>query len=71
MKHLSILILFIMSYQSNSQNSQWEIFELDELSIKRANTGRPWLEFIHKASMRMGLYELAAGGTDNQIRVGL
>jgi len=66
MKHLSILILFIISYESNSQNNQWETFELDELSSKRANTARPWLEFIDKASMRMGLYELPAGGTDNQ-----
>jgi len=66
MKHLSILILFIMSYDSYSQNNQWEIFELHELSSKRVKTNRPWLEFINKASMRMGLYELAVGGTDNQ-----
>jgi len=38
MKHLSILILFIVSYDSYSQNNQWETFELNEMSSKRANT---------------------------------
>ena len=33
MKHLSIIILFIVSYDSYSQNNQWEIFELDELKV--------------------------------------
>ena len=55
-----------MPYQSYAQNNQWETFELNELSNKRANTDRPWLQFIDKPSMRMGLYELPASGTDNQ-----
>jgi mannose-6-phosphate isomerase-like protein (cupin superfamily) len=66
MKLLSIIILFIMSHHSYTQNNQWETFQLEKLSIKRVKTNRPWLQFIDKPSMRMGLYELPAGGTDDQ-----
>jgi mannose-6-phosphate isomerase-like protein (cupin superfamily) len=41
-------------------------FEHAELEIRRAEAGRPYLEFLRSESFELGLYELAAGSEDVQ-----
>lgn len=41
-------------------------FELAELARRRAASGDPWLELLATPTLRVGLYELAAGETDPQ-----
>ena len=41
-------------------------FEHAELQIRRAEAGRPYLEFLRSESFELGLYELAAGSEDVQ-----
>lgn len=43
-----------------------EAFELEELLDERAQSQRPYLEFLRKSSMSVGLYVLPAGGVDGQ-----
>jgi mannose-6-phosphate isomerase-like protein (cupin superfamily) len=41
-------------------------FALADLLRRQAEGARPYLEFLHEASMSIGLYVLAAGGADGQ-----
>jgi mannose-6-phosphate isomerase-like protein (cupin superfamily) len=41
-------------------------FEHAELQIRRAEAGRPYLEFLRSETFELGLYELAAGSEDMQ-----
>jgi mannose-6-phosphate isomerase-like protein (cupin superfamily) len=41
-------------------------YELNELTRKQADTGKPYLEFLRETSMSMGLYRLPAGSADPQ-----
>ena len=43
-----------------------EAFELEELLDERGKAARPYLEFLRKSSMSVGLYVLPAGGVDGQ-----
>jgi mannose-6-phosphate isomerase-like protein (cupin superfamily) len=43
-----------------------DAWELAELLARRANGGRPYLEFIRTASLSAGLYVLGRGATDRQ-----
>lgn len=43
-----------------------EIFNLTELSDQRDQEGKPYLEFIRKTSLSVGLYELVEGAEDQQ-----
>jgi mannose-6-phosphate isomerase-like protein (cupin superfamily) len=43
-----------------------EAFELAELLDERGRLERPYLEFLHKSSMSVGIYVLPAGGLDGQ-----
>jgi quercetin dioxygenase-like cupin family protein len=43
-----------------------EAYELAELLLERAGTGRPYHEFIRTHDLSVGLYVLAAGATDSQ-----
>jgi mannose-6-phosphate isomerase-like protein (cupin superfamily) len=41
-------------------------FEHTELRSRRAEAGRPYLEFLRSETFELGLYELAAGSEDGQ-----
>jgi mannose-6-phosphate isomerase-like protein (cupin superfamily) len=41
-------------------------FEHSDLQIRRAEAGRPYLEFLRSQTFELGLYELAAGSEDMQ-----
>ncbi len=43
-----------------------EAFEYSQLLDEQSGTGRPYLEFLRKASMSAGVYVLPAGGVDGQ-----
>jgi mannose-6-phosphate isomerase-like protein (cupin superfamily) len=43
-----------------------EAFELGELLDEQGRAGRPYLEFLRKSSMSVGLYVLPVGGVDGQ-----
>jgi quercetin dioxygenase-like cupin family protein len=43
-----------------------DAFELEQLLDRRADTGRPYLEFLRVPSLSAGLYILPAGGVDPQ-----
>jgi mannose-6-phosphate isomerase-like protein (cupin superfamily) len=43
-----------------------EAFEMAELIVKRQEADRPYLEFIRRPSLSVGLYVLPAGGVDRQ-----
>ena len=44
----------------------WLHFELDDIRAQRAEHGRPWQEFIRVPDLFTGLYEIPAGGEDQQ-----
>jgi mannose-6-phosphate isomerase-like protein (cupin superfamily) len=44
-----------------------DICDVAKLLERRAQGGKPYLEFLRVASMSAGLYVLPAGGTDRQI----
>jgi mannose-6-phosphate isomerase-like protein (cupin superfamily) len=43
-----------------------QTFDLATLVADREKLGRPWLEFLHTASLSMGVYHLKAGQADRQ-----
>ena len=43
-----------------------KIFEYDEISQSRAQSGDSYLQFLNEASLSLGLYVLPAGSTDTQ-----
>jgi hypothetical protein len=43
------------------------LFDIAELRQRRAQGGRPYLEFLRVAAMSAGLYVLPAGGIDLQV----
>lgn len=43
-----------------------EGFELSELAEEQARSGKPYLEFLRRASLSAGLYVLPAGSVDPQ-----
>ena len=43
-----------------------ETFEIDELRARRESSGRPYLPFLDRPTLRCGLYVLPAGGEDRQ-----
>lgn len=43
-----------------------EAFEISQLLDEQGGTGRPYLEFLRKASLSAGVYVLPAGGVDGQ-----
>ncbi len=42
------------------------LFELSDLLERRQDSGSLYLEFLNVSSMRLGIYELAAGSVDPQ-----
>ena len=44
----------------------WEAFEVSGLIAKRKKSGRWYLPFLKRPTLRMGLYSLPIGATDNQ-----
>jgi mannose-6-phosphate isomerase-like protein (cupin superfamily) len=44
-----------------------EEFEQADLRRRRAESGRPYLEFLRSETFELGLYELAAGAEDAQL----
>jgi mannose-6-phosphate isomerase-like protein (cupin superfamily) len=44
----------------------FQAFELDELEKKQAEAQGPYLEFLRRRGMSVGLYSLPAGGEDYQ-----
>lgn len=50
-----------------SQRGQaWDAFEFAELDAKRAESQRPWLQFLKVPTLSTGLYVLKAGSDDRQ-----
>jgi mannose-6-phosphate isomerase-like protein (cupin superfamily) len=43
-----------------------DAFEYDDIVRDRAGSGKPYLQFINKTTMSLGLYALPAGGVDPQ-----
>jgi mannose-6-phosphate isomerase-like protein (cupin superfamily) len=43
-----------------------DAFQLGRLVEQQRHSGRPYLEFLRRDSMSAGLYDLPAGGTDDQ-----
>ena len=41
-------------------------FEYGEVSRQRAESGKPYVQFINAGSLSLGLYVLSAGSTDTQ-----
>jgi len=48
------------------ENEHWRHFQYNTLLRQRENQHRPYLRFLDEESMSMGLYELPAGGRDDQ-----
>lgn len=44
----------------------FQAFELDELEKRKTATEGPYLEFLRRRGMSVGLYTLPAGGEDHQ-----
>jgi len=44
----------------------FQAFDLGELEKKQAEEGRPYVEFLRRRGMSVGLYTLPAGGEDRQ-----
>ena len=42
------------------------VFNIETVAAERAESGRPYLEFLRVESLNAGLYELAAGSGDEQ-----
>lgn len=43
-----------------------EAHELPDVELRRRSSGRPYLEFIRRPALSVGLYTLAAGAVDRQ-----
>jgi mannose-6-phosphate isomerase-like protein (cupin superfamily) len=43
-----------------------EFFHIDDLSRRRAGSGKPYIEFLRVPAMSAGVYVLPKGGTDAQ-----
>ncbi len=48
------------------QTTPWRAFSLEDLATLRDEQGEPYLPFLNMPTLRTGLYELPAGGTDDQ-----
>ena len=44
----------------------FQAFELDELEKKQADENRPYMEFLRRRGMSVGLYTLPTGAEDHQ-----
>lgn len=51
---------------AQSDDPIWEAFDLEDLGVRREESGVPWLPFLDVATMNAGLYVLAAGDEDQQ-----
>jgi mannose-6-phosphate isomerase-like protein (cupin superfamily) len=59
---------------SARQRAAWEVavtaffqvFQLEELEKKQSESGRPYLEFLRRRGMSVGLYQLPVGAEDRQ-----
>ena len=51
---------------ADDSTPSWQVFDIEELRERRAETGRPWLQFLQVPDLFAGVYEIAAGGTDQQ-----
>ncbi len=74
---VSLFLLSVTSADSQEMDSakdspktadvpSWKSFELSELQAARAKKGGAYLPFLKVPSLRLGLYELAAGARDGQ-----
>jgi len=61
-----VLTVSIVQGAGLHANEHWRQFQYDDLLRQRADLHRPYLRFLLEASMSMGLYELPAGGEDDQ-----
>lgn len=62
---LAVIYLSMLCFSAKSQSTP-EYFDLEELSLQNGETEGAYLPFIDNSSLRMGLYELTAGGLDRQ-----
>jgi mannose-6-phosphate isomerase-like protein (cupin superfamily) len=49
-----------------SPESDWKVFELDDLLAKKRDISPPYYEFLRVPSLSCGIYTLAAGSKDLQ-----
>ena len=49
-----------------SPESDWKVFELDDLLAKKREIAPPYYEFLRVPSLSCGIYTLAAGSKDLQ-----
>lgn len=52
--------------QDTAAEKGWSGYELSDLQARRAESGRQYLPFLNVPALRMGLYSLAVGATDDQ-----
>lgn len=48
------------------EEKTWEAFEISELIERRRKAGRPYLPFLKRETMRLGIYSLPKGAIDIQ-----
>ena len=48
------------------ESPAWQADHIDDIRLARAESGRPWREFLRVPDLFSGLYEIPAGGTDSQ-----
>ena len=73
MRHMakwgSILLLLVAGVGQAGKESKvpdQRVFNIETVAAERAESGRPYLEFLRVESLNAGLYELAAGSGDEQ-----
>ena len=52
-------------FTGNAEDA-WEVYDIESLLKKRSASGRPYLPFIDRSSLKCGIYVLEAGATDSQ-----
>lgn len=55
-----------MATQQNGEDPVWAAYDLAELERARAQSGRPWIEFLEVSTLSVGLYVLPKEGLDRQ-----
>ena len=63
---VALPLLAVSLAGEEGRSPEWKAFDLSDLASRRADSGRPYLEFLRVPSLNAGLYELGAGSQDRQ-----
>ena len=63
---LAAMLGLAASKPPRQEESVLETFDIEALETERAQSGRPYLSFLERPTLRTGLYVLPAGGEDGQ-----